>query len=110
MGFVVDEPRGHDWIGRGSSNAEVLFPYLNGEDLNSRAGLLRLRGSSTSTSDDEVDAATYVRAVQRGSRAQVEAGAGRRVNRKLYASDWWQFARASARRLRRAIAGLTKCW
>ena len=35
-GFVLDPEEARGWIEEESRNAEVLFPYLNGEDLNSR--------------------------------------------------------------------------
>ena len=36
MGFILDPDEVHAWIDADPRNAEVLFPYLNGEDLNSR--------------------------------------------------------------------------
>ena len=36
MGFVLDPDEAAKWIDANRANAEVLFPYLNGEDLNSR--------------------------------------------------------------------------
>jgi hypothetical protein len=36
MGFVVEPAEAQEWIAADPRNAEVLFPYLNGEDLNSR--------------------------------------------------------------------------
>ena len=36
MGFVVDVAEAQEWIAADARNAEVLFPYLNGEDLNQR--------------------------------------------------------------------------
>ena len=36
MGFVLDPAEAQEWIAADPRNAEVLFPYLNGEDLNSR--------------------------------------------------------------------------
>lgn len=35
-GFVVDPLTAREWIDADDANAEVLLPYLNGEDLNSR--------------------------------------------------------------------------
>src|SRR5262249_54789077 len=35
-GFVVEIEEARAWISENSRNSEVLFPYLNGEDLNSR--------------------------------------------------------------------------
>ena len=36
MGFVLEAAEAQEWIAADPRNAEVLFPYLNGEDLNSR--------------------------------------------------------------------------
>ena len=36
MGFVVEPDEAKAWIAENPHNTEVLFPYLNGEDLNSR--------------------------------------------------------------------------
>ena len=35
-GFVLEPTEAQEWIAADARNAEVLFPYLNGEDLNSR--------------------------------------------------------------------------
>ena len=36
MGFILGPDEAQDWIEADPRNAEVIFPYLNGEDLNSR--------------------------------------------------------------------------
>ncbi len=36
QGFILDVAEAQEWIAADPRNAEVLFPYLNGEDLNSR--------------------------------------------------------------------------
>ena len=36
MGFILKPEEAHDWIDTDPKNAEVLFPFLNGEDLSSR--------------------------------------------------------------------------
>ena len=49
MGFVLDPDEAQAWIAEDPRNAEVLFPYLNGEDLNSRPDCSRIPcGLSTS--------------------------------------------------------------
>ena len=35
-GFIIEPEEAAEWIAEDSRNVEVLFPYLNGEDLNSR--------------------------------------------------------------------------
>lgn len=37
-GFILDPEEARGWIKEEYRNVEVLFPYLNGEDLNSRSG------------------------------------------------------------------------
>ena len=41
MGFTMEPDRRTELIAQDPRNADVLFPYLNGQDLNSRPGLLR---------------------------------------------------------------------
>ena len=36
-GFILDAGEAREWVVEDACNAEVLFPYLNGEDLNSRS-------------------------------------------------------------------------
>ncbi len=36
MGFVLEPEEAREWIAADARNVEVLFPYLNGEDLNQR--------------------------------------------------------------------------
>jgi len=36
MGFVLEPEEAQEWIAADARNADVLFPYLNGEDLSSR--------------------------------------------------------------------------
>ena len=36
-GFILEPEEAGEWIAEDPRNAEVLFPYLNGEDLNSRS-------------------------------------------------------------------------
>ena len=35
-GFILEPEEAREWIAEDPHNAEVLYPYLNGEDLNSR--------------------------------------------------------------------------
>ncbi|WP_217140445.1 Eco57I restriction-modification methylase domain-containing protein [Streptomyces sp. AC627_RSS907] len=37
IGFVIETTRAHELISQNPRNKDVLFPYLNGDDLNSRA-------------------------------------------------------------------------
>jgi hypothetical protein len=48
MGFVLQSEEAHALIAKDPKNTEVVFPYLNGEDLNSQPDQTPAAGSSTS--------------------------------------------------------------
>ena len=85
-------------------NAEVLFPYLNGEDLNSRPDASASRWVIDFGAREEAAAAQYhlpygrLRERVRPERAKLKI-----ASRRDY---WWRFA-ASAPSMRRAITGLS---
>ena len=103
MGFVLDRAEARDWIATDPRNAEVLFPYLNGEDLNSRPDFSASRWVIDFNDRAEAVAATYPQPY-----ARVEArvkSERQRVNRKALRQRWWQYAEKRPG-LRKAIAGL----
>ena len=59
MGFILDPVEARDWINTDPRNKEVLFPYLNGEDLNSRPDLSASRWVIDFNDRPEAVAATY---------------------------------------------------
>ncbi|MBB4665739.1 hypothetical protein BKA24_000448 [Microbacterium marinum] len=105
MGFVLEPEEAQEWIAVDARNAEVLFPYLNGEDLNSRSDSSPSRWVIDFGTREEVEAATYelpfqrVRELVRPERAKVKI-AYRRDN-------WWRFA-AWAPSMRKAITDLSE--
>ena len=105
MGFVLEPDEAQEWIAADARNAEVLFPYLNGEDLNSRPDSSPSRWVIDFGTREENEAATYglpfqrVRELVRPERAKVKI-AYRRDN-------WWRFA-AWAPSMRKAIADLSE--
>ena len=59
MGFVVDVAEAQEWIAADASNAGVLFPYLNGEDLNQRPDASASRWVIDFNDRSEVEAARF---------------------------------------------------
>ncbi|WP_370671604.1 type IIL restriction-modification enzyme MmeI, partial [Actinomadura chibensis] len=103
MGFVLDVAEAQEWIAADPHNAEVLFPYLNGEDLNSRPDASASRWVIDFNDRTEEVAATYRLPFQR----LVEQVKSERLsnNRKVYRDYWWQHAEKRPA-LRKAIAAL----
>ncbi|MEU7906316.1 DNA methyltransferase [Actinoplanes sp. NPDC049118] len=103
MGFVLDGDEVNRWIQADPCNSEVLFPYLNGEDLNSRPDCSPSRWVINFNDRDVREAAKYrlpfkrVEELVRPEREQ--------LSREGPRLRWWQF---EARRpgLRAAIAEL----
>jgi hypothetical protein len=101
MGFILHPDEASAWIATDERNCEVLFPYLNGEDLNSDPQSTPSRWIIDFNDRCEICARRYrqpferVRQIVRPEREQ----SGKAVK------TWWQFWRRAAE-LRRAIAGL----
>jgi hypothetical protein len=103
MGFVLEPAEAQEWIAADARNAEVLFPYLNGEDLNSRPDGSASRWVIDFNDRPEAEAAQYLLPFRRVvERVKPERMTNKRKPRRDY---WWQFAeRASG--MRRAKAAL----
>ncbi|MGI5191115.1 Eco57I restriction-modification methylase domain-containing protein [Promicromonospora sp. CA-289599] len=107
MGFVLDPAEAQEWIATDARNTEVLFPYLNGEDLNSRPDASSSRWVIDFNDRDESEAATYRLPYSRAS-GQVKPERQRLntnrdfVLRKPLPQRWWQYADKRPA-LRRAI-------
>ncbi|MCA1601538.1 MAG: BREX-1 system adenine-specific DNA-methyltransferase PglX, partial [Acidobacteria bacterium] len=102
MGFVLDPDEPAGWIDADPKNAEVLFPYLNGEDLNSRSDASSSRWIIDFNNRPEIDAKSYVLPYQRvRERVWPER---QKVNRKVHRERWWQYGDKRPA-LRRAITG-----
>ncbi|MDT6984954.1 Eco57I restriction-modification methylase domain-containing protein [Streptomyces lusitanus] len=89
-GFVLSARQAQALIAKDARNADVLFPYLNGKDLNQRPGASASRWVINFHDWTEAKAAEY---------ADVFAIVEREVkpertrnNRKVYRDYWWQFA------------------
>jgi len=90
MGFIVDPEEAQEWIAADPRNAEVLFPYLNGEDLNSRPDSSASRWVIDFNDRSEEQAAEY----EIPFRRVLEQVKPERMknNRKVYRDRWWQYA------------------
>jgi len=102
-GFILDPEEAAEWIAADSRNAEVLFPYLNGEDLNSRPDCSPSRWVIDFSTRSEVDAHRYELPYGRVlEQVRPERAKNKRKTRRDY---WWRFAE-NAMGMRKAIAGL----
>lgn len=103
MGFVLEEAEAREWIVAEPRNAEVLFPYLNGQDLNSRPDASPARWVIDFNDRAEAAACEYALPYARvEERVKPERA---KNNRAVRRERWWQFAELS-RGMRAAIAGL----
>ncbi|MEV5210986.1 DNA methyltransferase [Micromonospora sp. NPDC053740] len=103
MGFVLKPEEAQAWITENERNGEVLFPYLNGEDLNSRPDCSASRWA-VDFNDRTLEASRqYGTAFSRIE--QVVKPERLKVNRKVLRDRWWQYADKRPA-LRRAIARL----
>jgi hypothetical protein len=97
-----------EWIAADARNAEVLFPYLNGEDLNSRPDTSASRWVIDFNDRDEAQAAKYpllyARVLQQ-VRPERDKLLGRNPTANDRAKNWWKFGRRSPA-MRKAIAEL----
>ncbi|HZT54001.1 MAG TPA: DNA methyltransferase, partial [Gaiellaceae bacterium] len=105
MGFVLAPEEAEALIAKDPRNRDVLFPYLNGEDLNSSPTLSPSRWVINffdwplEKAEEYPDCLAIVRAKVKPARE--------RDNRKAYRERWWQFAE-KRRELQLAIAGLDR--
>ncbi|MFT9533142.1 Eco57I restriction-modification methylase domain-containing protein [Mycobacteroides abscessus subsp. abscessus] len=103
MGFVLEPSEAQEWIAADARNAEVLFPYLNGEDLNSRPDASASRWVIDFNDRTEADAARYLLPFERvAKQVRSERASNSRAVRD---SPWWLFLRPRPA-MRKAIAAL----
>ena len=110
MGFVLDPTEAQEWIAADPRNAEVLFPYLNGEDLNSRPDSSASRWVIDFNDRTEEQAATFTKPFERlearvKPERQRQKPDGSYVLRRPLPQRWWQYGERRPA-LRRAISEL----
>src|SRR5690625_709458 len=105
MGFVLQTEEAKEWIAVDAHNAEVLFPYLNGEDLNSRPDASASRWVIDFNDRSEAEAAKYELPYARVlERVKAERASKPKAVRD---APWWLFLRARPA-MRKATAGLSE--
>lgn len=112
MGFVVDPTEAQEWIAADARNAEVLFPYLNGEDLNSRPDTSASRWVIDFNDWEESRAATYelpygrLGELVKPERQRLKPDGSYALRRPL-PDRWWQYAEKRPA-MRKAVADLSE--
>ena len=105
MGFVLDPEEAQEWIAADARNAEVLFPYLNGEDLNQRPDGSGSRWVIDFGSRTEEQAAGFPLPFRRLAE-QVRPERARKP-KAVSEAPWWLFLR-SRPAMREAISDLSE--
>jgi hypothetical protein len=105
MGFTMTPDEAQDLIARDPRNAEVLFPYLNGEDLNSRPDCSASRWVINFHDWPLKRAEQYPECMERVIRLVKPERA--RNNDRSRREIWWRFTRPAVD-LQRAVAGLDR--
>jgi hypothetical protein len=105
IGFVIPEKDAKEWLASDPRYADVLFPYLSGEDMNSRSDCSPSRWVIDFYDKSEEEAARFERAYARV--VSLVKPERMKNNRKLYRDYWWHHAEKRPG-LRRAIAGLSE--
>ena len=104
-GFILSPEQAQDLIQRDPRNQDVLFPYLNGEDLNSRPDCSASRWVINFHDWPEERAREYPEVfaiVERDVKPE-----RLKNNRKVYREYWWQYAEKRPAMLRE-IVGLDR--
>ncbi|GIF09683.1 Eco57I restriction-modification methylase domain-containing protein [Actinoplanes siamensis] len=90
QGFIVSPEEATEWISADVRNREVLFPYLGGEDVNSRFDLSAPRWVIDFNARTAEQASVYT--IPFGRVADAVKPERMLVNRKAHRDRWWQFA------------------
>lgn len=110
MGFVLEPAAAQRLIERDPRNAEVLFPYLNGEDLNSRPDqspsrwVINFHDWPLERAESYPEIMQIVREKVKPERDRLAQGDATAKDR---ARRWWQFARQTMK-LYATIAGMER--
>lgn len=102
-GFVVPPEVAHKWISMSPKNQDVLFPYMNGKDVNADASSSPTRWIIDFTGLDEAMASTYAEPFNHAFGHVRPQRATASVS--LRTAPWWLFERPRMG-MRRAIAKL----
>lgn len=103
LGFILNDEEAEELISLEVRNAEVIFPYLNGEDLNSRPDCTASRMVIDFADLPQARAASYVAPFSRIE--QLVRPVRAQNPRATYRDRWWQFGEKQMT-MRRAIRDL----
>jgi hypothetical protein len=110
MGFTMNPEEAQRLIDRDRRNRDVLFPYINGEDLNQRPDcspsrwVINFRDWPLERAEEYPDCIAIVRRLVKPERARL---AGRNATGTDRARHWWRYGRR-AESLYKAIDGKTQ--
>ena len=105
-GFILEPEEAQAWIAEDPRNAEVLFPYLNGEDLNSRPDCSPSRWVIDFNERSKAGSSQYRRPWNRVLEAvKPERATKDAVKYPRMVNEWWKYYN-SRPAMREAIAGL----
>ncbi|MFI7445797.1 Eco57I restriction-modification methylase domain-containing protein [Nonomuraea indica] len=105
LGFTMEPEAAKSMIERDARSADVLFPYLNGQDLNSRPDNSGSRWIINFHDWSKGEAETYPEPFDQVLRLVKPERDNN--NRKVYSDYWWQYAEKRPAMLR-AIKGLNR--
>jgi len=103
MGFILEPEEALEWIAEDNRNREVVFPYLNGEDLNSRPDCAPTRWVIDFGDRCETCASRYAKPF--GRIRQLVRPERMKASKAVSEANWWQFFRGRPA-MRRATAKL----
>ncbi|MGW2699903.1 Eco57I restriction-modification methylase domain-containing protein [Streptomyces sp. NPDC001340] len=106
LGFTLPESEARSWISEDKRYAEVLFPYLNGQDINNHPEHGTERWVIDFGARGLSEAEEYPKAYEQVLR-EVKPERDQN-NRKVYRDYWWQYAEKRPAMLQ-AIAPLERC-
>ena len=105
MGFTMEPERAKELIGQDPRNKDILFPFINGQDLNSRPDCSASRWVINFQDWPEEKAKTYSAAYAQVLREVKPERAQNNDRRRR--EIWWRFTRPTPE-LYKAIAALTR--
>ncbi|WP_055692498.1 Eco57I restriction-modification methylase domain-containing protein [Streptomyces prasinus] len=106
LGFTLHKDEAQAWISDEEKYADVLFPYLNGQDVNQNPGHETDRWIINFHDWDRGQCEAYVKAY---SQVMCDVKPEReKSNRKIYRERWWQYAERQTSMVK-AIESLDRC-
>ena len=106
--FILEPEEAQEWISEDPQNAKVLFPYLNGEDLNSRPDCSASRWVVDFNERGQDEAQRYKMPWQHVfNKVRSERSSKISLTKSDFVDGWWKFHR-NRPAMRKAIADLNE--